>query len=89
MMSFAVRSSHEKNAEVIEYAKRLGTYGEIDRSKQYEGRAYSTDLLRKNDDLAFAKIREQERLQLRNSVITLLLAALISWGPKIIDWILQ
>jgi hypothetical protein len=49
----------EENA--IELAKRLGTYNAIDRSKQYEGRRYTTEALLNNDNLAFAKIRKLER----------------------------
>lgn len=45
----------------IALAKRLGTYNKIDRSRQYEGRKYTSEALLNNDNLAFAKIRTLER----------------------------
>jgi hypothetical protein len=91
-MNFTLSGSGGQNAEVIKYAKRIGTYGQIDRSAQYEGR-YSTEVLRRNDDILFARWRQEEKVRLRDQAILIcvsaFVAALISWAPKIIEWFLQ
>jgi hypothetical protein len=59
--------------KAIEYAKLLGTFGKIDRSKQYEGRVYSSEHLRRNDDLVFSKVRENRRkIELQNFMLWIL-----------------
>jgi len=70
----------------IELAKRLGTYNKLDRSKQYEGRVYSSESLRHNDDIAFAKIRrvEKESLRFRHAVWLAVLTGLLSNAPEIV-----
>jgi hypothetical protein len=73
----------------IELAKRLGTYGKIDRSLQYEGRHYSSESLRKNDDIAFAKIRavEKESLRFRHAMWLAIVTGLLSNAPLIVHWL--
>ena len=79
-----------KNESAIERAKRLGTYGKIDRSIQYEGN-YSPRALLDNDNLHFMKLRQLERMQLRNNVIMLatatitLVTALITRSSVIVE----
>jgi Flp pilus assembly protein TadB len=79
-----------KNETAIELAKRLGTYGKIDRSAQYEGN-YSPRALLNNDNLHFMKLRQLERMQMRNNVIMLvtaaitLVTALITRGSVVIE----
>jgi hypothetical protein len=72
----------------IDLAKRLGTYNKADRSAQYAGRSYNPEALRRNDDIAFRKLRELENYQLRNQLITILASALISavlaWAVKVL-----
>ena len=70
----------------IEFAKRIGTYGKIDRSKQYEGR-YSNEVLLRNDNLQFKRLREMERLQLRNALVVLIVSAVLAHAPKIWAWL--
>lgn len=64
---------HPRNETAVELAKRLGTYGKSDRSRQYEGR-YSNEVLLRNDNLVFQRIREIEEQQFRHNVILALLA---------------
>jgi hypothetical protein len=62
-----------KVESAIDYAKRLGTFNKIDRSEQYQGR-YSNDILKRNDDLLFQKLREYEDRDFRHKVILGVLA---------------
>lgn len=62
----------------IERAQRIGTYGKIDRSLQYQGRNYTGEALRRNDDILFARWREKEKYELRDQVILIVLAAVIA-----------
>jgi hypothetical protein len=75
------------HAEVIEEAKRLGTYGKFDRSAQYAGRSYSPALLLKNDDLAFYKIRKLESRW--HPLIVVGFAAFIARSPEIVAFVLR
>jgi hypothetical protein len=74
----------------VQRARRLGTYGKIDRSIQYEGN-YSPRALLNNDNLQFKKLRQVERMQMRNNVIMLataaitLVTALITRGSVVIE----
>lgn len=52
----------------IEYAKRIGTFEKLDRSKQYAGR-YSNEILKRNDDLLFQRLREHEEREFRHKLI--------------------
>jgi hypothetical protein len=73
-----------KIESAIEYAKRLGTYKELDRSRQYAGR-YSNEVLKHDIDLLFEMKREQEKREFRHKLIlglvgllnTLLLVAIV------------
>jgi hypothetical protein len=66
----------------IDYAKRIGTYKQDDRSKQYEGR-YSNEILRRNDDLLFERQRKAERRRTWDKLLLLVAAALIANAPKL------
>ncbi len=74
------------NRDAIAYAKRVGTYGKIDRSAQYQGR-YSPEALLRNDNLQFRKLREIERMHLRNAVIVALVSAVLARAPEIAAWV--
>lgn len=62
----------------IARAKELGTLNKVDRSVQYQGR-YSNEILKRNDDLLFQKLREFEDREFRHKMILLAL----SWAPGI------
>jgi hypothetical protein len=64
---------------IPEAALRAGTVGQIDRSAQYEGRHYSSEALKRNDDLAFQKIRQLEADRFRHGLITAIVSAAISY----------
>ena len=64
----------------IELAKRLGTYGKIDRSKQYEGR-YSAELLLRSDNHQWARLRKLEKERLRNGILLAIISAALAWLP--------
>jgi hypothetical protein len=68
----------------VELAKRVGTYGEDDRTAQYQGR-YSTDSLLKNDNLIFCRLRQAENERFRHRVVLGILALLqtIAGAPYI------
>jgi hypothetical protein len=72
----------------IDLARRLGTYNKTDRSAQYAGRSYNAEALRRNDDIAFRKLRELENYQLRNQLVTIvasaLISALLAWAVKVL-----
>jgi hypothetical protein len=72
----------------IDTAKRLGTYGKLDRSKQYEGR-YSPELLLRNDNEVFRQLREDREDRFRHRLITMGLSALLAWAPKIVVFLLK
>ncbi len=74
------------NGSPVEVAKRLGTYGKIDRSKQYEG-CYSPKLLLNNDNLQFARLRRIERDRFKHHVLAIAFAALLARAPEIVLWI--
>ncbi len=74
------------STEAIERAKRLGTYGKIDRSKQYEDQRYSSETLLRNDDLLFAKVRRLENLRFRHRVALMAGAAVFARAPEIWAW---
>lgn len=74
----------------IETAKRLGTYGKINRRAQYESDRYSTEKLRLNDDLLFEKVRALEALENRkfwHRLIVVISAAVISRMPEIVAFL--
>ena len=64
----AMSSDRSKTAAAIEYAKQLGTYNKTDRSQQYAGR-YSNEILKRNDDLLFQRLREFEQREFRHKLI--------------------
>lgn len=70
-------SKSSKTEAAIEYAKRLGTFNKIDRSEQYAGR-YSNEILKRNDDLLFQKLREIEEREFWHKLILGVLALLPS-----------
>jgi hypothetical protein len=70
----------------IEYAKRLGTFNEFDRSKQYEGR-YGTEQLRRNDNLVFARLRKIESEKFWHKVCLAILTAALMKAPEIVAWL--
>lgn len=57
----------------IDLAKRLGTYNKVDRSEQYAGR-YSNEILKRNDDLLFQRLRELEQREFYHKLILGLVA---------------
>ena len=59
----------------LEYAARIGTLDQIDRSAQYHGR-YSSELLLKSDNHQWAKIRTLDRSLRRTKLICGTLTAL-------------
>lgn len=75
--------SEPPNDPAIELAKKLGTYNKADRSQQYYGR-YSNEILKRNDDLLFQKLREMEEREFRHKVIL----ALIALVPSIIMFVM-
>ncbi len=72
----------------IERAKRLGTYGKLDRSKQYEGR-YSPEMLLRSQDHAWKRIREGEQLRFRRAIVLMVVSAVLARGPEIVGWLLR
>lgn len=62
-----------KLESAVEYAKRLGTYNKLDRSQQYAGR-YSNEILKRNDDLLFERLRKHEEREFRHRLILGLIA---------------
>lgn len=73
-------------AHEIERAKRIGTYGKIDRSKQYDG-CYSPEALLKSDNHQWKKLRELERTRLRNGIILIVSSAVVARAPEILSWL--
>jgi hypothetical protein len=92
-----IRKGLMENA--IERAKRLGTYGQIDRSKQYEGpeRARPEVLLNSVNALGNnyrQLVTEKDRMQknlmnlkLRNSIITAGVTAVLVRSPEIVRFV--
>jgi hypothetical protein len=72
----------------IELAKRVGTYGKIDRSKQYEGR-YSNEVLLRNDNLQFSRLRKLEKQRFRHSILVAVISAVLARAPEIAAWLYQ
>ena len=68
VLALIVAMQDPKIESAIEYAKTLGTFNEIDRSRQYAGR-YSNEILKRNDDLLFQKLREYEERDFRHKLI--------------------
>jgi len=73
-------------AHEIARAKRLGTYGQTDRSKQYEGR-YSPEALLKSDNHLWKKLREMEQRKFRRQILIVLLTAALARAPEIWHWV--
>jgi hypothetical protein len=71
--------SPDSKESAIEFAKRLGTYNKADRAEQYQGR-YSNEILKRNDDLLFQRLRELADREFRHKVIL----AVIALVPSII-----
>lgn len=86
---------YEANESAIDKAKRLGTYKQIDRSKQYEPDVYKVDQfelqknLLRNDNVAFEKIRLLEKLQLRNAVVIAAASTLLARAPEITSFLFR
>jgi len=80
-MSFTLPDNPHQAA--IELAKRLGTYGKHDRSKQYTER-YSSEVLLRNINLIFAKLREREDRELWGQIIVALVTAALARLPEIV-----
>lgn len=79
--------SPDPNVETpIEYAKRVGTYGKIDRSKQYEGRADPKALL-KSDNCQWAKTRAMERKLDRYIIMIWVLTGVVLAEGGLIKWL--
>jgi hypothetical protein len=76
------------NQEAIELAKRLGTYGKHDRSEQYQGR-YSNEVLLRNDNLQFAKLRELEDRQFWHGVAIAVVTAALARLPEFVVFVMQ
>jgi hypothetical protein len=74
------------NSDVIQHAKRIGTYGKIDRSEQYQGR-YSTEMLLRSDNHQWARLRRLENLQLRNAVVVAVVSAFLARAPEIMGFL--
>jgi hypothetical protein len=76
---------YKGHAEIIAYAKKIGTFGKDDRSPQYEGegRNYSPEKLLKNQNLAFFMIRKDKRDRLWQSVLIVLFSAVLARSPEI------
>jgi hypothetical protein len=72
-----------KVESAIEYAKQLGTYNKADRSEQYQGR-YSTEILKRNDDLLFQRQREFEQRDFWHKLIL----ALVALVPSILLFVM-
>jgi hypothetical protein len=67
----------------IALAKELGTFNKADRSNQYAGR-YSNEILKRNDDLLFQRLRELEDREFRHKVIL----AVIALVPSVIMFVM-
>lgn len=72
----------------IERAKRLGTYGKVDRSAQYEAELQTNDFelrrkLLRNDNLLFARMREADDRKFRHHIFAMLTAAVLARAPEI------
>jgi hypothetical protein len=85
-MPLPEHSLPEAERDVIEHAKRIGTYGKIDRSAQYQGR-YSTEMLLRSDNHQWARLRRLENLQLRNAVIVAAISAFLARAPEILGFL--
>jgi hypothetical protein len=79
-------------AHEIERAKRLGTYGKVDRSKQYEGR-YSPEALLKSDNHLWLRIRTMQEKREQEKRKTAFFRFLYGLGvvmasnaPAIVKW---
>jgi hypothetical protein len=79
-----------KYESAVETAKRLNTFNKIDRSAQYPPvrDRYLPEQLLKNDNVAFAKIREIERLHFWHAVAILILSTILGNAAAIYHWIL-
>jgi len=77
----------KRHDEIIAYAKRIGTYGKDDRSKQYELQRYSSATLLKNDNLAFQKIRKLESDRFWHAVLIIGFYAVIGNARVIVQFI--
>jgi hypothetical protein len=75
-------------APIPQEAYAAGTVGQVDRSKQYEGRVYSSEALLSNDNLAFKKIRELERDRFRHAVLIIVISAIAANILKITEAVL-
>lgn len=67
----------------VEYAKKIGTYRKIDRSKQYEGQRYSAEALLRNDNLLFEKQRRLEQRKFYHRIGIMVASAVLARAPEI------
>jgi hypothetical protein len=65
-----------------------GTVGQIDRSRQYEGRVYNSESLRRNDDLLFARQRKLEKERFWHAVLIIVISCIAANFVKIAEAIL-
>jgi hypothetical protein len=82
-----VRDQHLETA--IETAKRLGTYGKLNRAKQYEKEIDADEIelrkrLLRNDNLLFEKVRRVEELRFWHRLGLVLIASAIARLPELI-----
>ena len=77
----------------VEHAKRVGTYGKIDRSKQYEGEFDGLDevllgrKVQNKFDHFFAQRRREENLKFWHRAALMAGAALLARAPEIWAWL--
>jgi len=71
----------------VELAKRIGTYKKTDRSEQYAGR-YSNEILKRNDDLLFQRLRELSDREFRHKLI-LAVIALVPTLVWLVTWLFK
>lgn len=69
--------------EAIERAKQLGTFNQVDRSKQYEGRHDPRMLLRSQDYL-WRRIRERERQEWIRQLVTIVVSTAAAMASSIV-----
>ena len=72
-----------KTESAIEFAKQLGTFNKTDRSNQYAGR-YSNEILKRNDDLLFQRLRELDEREFRHKLIL----AIVALVPTILVFVM-
>ncbi|HEX3941601.1 MAG TPA: hypothetical protein VHX11_08985 [Acidobacteriaceae bacterium] len=81
-----MRDPEFNGLDPIALAKKLGTYNQIDRSKQYEGR-YSNELLLKSSNELWAKIRTLEQKVCRYEIMRWVLTAAVTGEGAVIGWL--